>query len=88
MLIDEKIEFDIAKIFSKIYGYATRICISILVTNLATQYLITMAYAERGYEAVGGEYIAIPIVFLIVYKFTGFVIRFSIKVVKAWKREK
>lgn len=87
MLAEEKIELDIAKFLSKVYAYVAKICISIFVTDLAAQYLITIAYEERGYEAVGGEYIAIPIVFLAVYKFIGFVMKFlSVKVAKAWKK--
>lgn len=76
MLTEEKIELDIAKIFSKVYAYVAKICISLFVTDLVSWHLIAIAYEERGYEAVGGEYIAIPIVFLAVYKFIGFVMKF------------
>lgn len=87
MLTEEKIELDIAKFFSKVYAYVAKICISIFVTDLAAQYLIATAYEKRGYEAVGGEYIVLPVVFFVVYKFIEFVMRFfSVKVAKAWKK--
>lgn len=87
--LTEKIELDVAKIFSKVYSYGAKIYISIFVTGLAARYLIAIAYEERGYEAVGGEYMVLPVVFFVVYKFTGFVMKFlSVKVAKAWKKEK
>lgn len=89
MLTDEKIELDIAKIFSKVYAYVTKICISLFITDLMAQYLIAVAYAERGYKAVGGEYMMIPVVFFVVYKLIGLVMKFlSAKAVKAWKKRK
>lgn len=89
MLTEEKIELDIAKIFSKVYAYVTKICISLFITDLVTQYLIAVAYAERGYKAVGGEYMMIPVVFFVTYKLIGLVMKLlSVKVVKAWKRRK
>lgn len=89
MLAEEKMELDIAKIFSKVYAYVAKICISLFVTDLVSRHLIAIAYEERGYEAIGGEYIAIPIVFLAVYKFIGFIMKFlSAKVAKVWKKEK
>lgn len=84
MLTEEKIELDIAKIFSKVYAYVTKICISLFITDLMTQYLIAVAYAERGYKAVGGEYMMIPVVFFVTYKLIGLVMKLlSVKVVKA-----
>ena len=56
MLAEEKMKLDIASIFSKIYAYAVRICISLFITYLVTQCLIAVAYSERGYKAVGGAY--------------------------------
>lgn len=85
----EKKKMDIEIYFSKIYACAVKICISLVVTALAAHHLIALAYAERGYKAVGGEYIAIPIVFAITYKITGFTMKFiSTKVVRKWKKEK
>lgn len=89
MLTEEKIELDIAKIFSKVYAYVAKICISLFITDLSAQYLITTAYEERGYKAAGGEYMLIPVIFFAVYKFIGLVMKFlSVKVVKAWKKKK
>lgn len=89
MLAEEKAKLDIAKVFSKIYAYVSQFCISAFITYLLAQYLITVAYEERGYKAVGGEYIAIPVVFFMSYKFIGFVMKFvSVKVEKTWKKEK
>ena len=89
MLEEEKTKLDIANVFSRIYAYAARICISLFITVLAAQYLIATAYAERGYKAVGGEYMMIPTVFFAAYKIIGLVMKFiSAKAVKAWKKRK
>lgn len=89
MLIEEKVKLDIEKIFAEVYASVTKICISLFITALVARQLIDVAYAERGYEAVGGEYIAIPVVFFGIYKVIGFIKRFlSVKVVKAWKKRK
>ena len=89
MLMEEKVKLDAEKIFAEVYASVTKIGISLFITVLVAQQLIDVAYAERGYRAVGGEYIAIPIVFFGVYKVIGFIKRFlSVKVVKAWKRGK
>ncbi len=66
-----------------------KICISIFITALVARCLITFAYEERGYEAVGGEYMVIPVVFFAVYKLTGVIMKFlSGKAVKTWIKEK
>ncbi len=89
ILAEEKMKLDIASIFSRIYAYAVRICISLFITYLVTQCLIAVAYAERGYKAVGGEYMMIPVVFFVAYKLIGLVMKFlSAKSVKAWKKRK
>ncbi|MCM1179950.1 MAG: hypothetical protein NC347_06820 [Clostridium sp.] len=89
MLAEEKMKLDIANVFSRIYAYAVRICISLFITALAAQYLIAAAYEERGYKAVGGEYLMIPVVFFVAYKLIGLVMKFlSAKAVKAWKKGK
>lgn len=85
----EKEKLDIDSFLSKVYAYAVRVCISLAVTGLVAWYLIALAYAERGYNAVGGEYIAIPSVFFGIYKLTGLIMKFiSAKVVRMWKKEK
>ncbi len=89
MLMEEKIKLDMDKLLSKAYAFTLKMCISLFITDLAERYLIAVAYAERGYEAVGGEYMVLPVIFFVVYKFIGLVMKFlSVKVVKAWKKEK
>ncbi|MCM1223751.1 MAG: hypothetical protein NC548_55800 [Lachnospiraceae bacterium] len=89
MLAGEKTKPGIADVLSRAYAYMVRICISLFITDLAARFLIGFAFAERGYEAVGGEYIAIPVVFFGIYKITGLVGKFiSAKVVKTWKKRK
>ncbi|MCM1221213.1 MAG: hypothetical protein NC548_42715 [Lachnospiraceae bacterium] len=43
-------------------GYA------LFVTYAISKWTFYYAYAERGYEAVGGEYILIPVIYLTAYK--------------------
>lgn len=43
-------------------GYA------LAVTVMIVKWAFHTAYLERGYEAVGGEYLLIPMVFFIAYK--------------------
>ncbi len=89
MLTEEKLKLDKEKIFSRVYAFVAKMCMSLFITALAAWYLITAAYEERGYETVGGEYLVIPVVFFIVYKFIGAIMRISlVKVVKVWKKEK
>lgn len=40
----------------------------VLVTYMAGKWAIRFAYLERGYEAVGGEYLFIPMVAWVAYK--------------------
>ena len=42
---------------------ATAIVYALAVALSAGKWVICMAYLERGYEAVGGEYLLIPIIY-------------------------
>ena len=43
-------------------------CYGLAVTYMVGRWAIHYAYLERGYDAVGGEYLLIPMVFLVAYK--------------------
>jgi len=47
--------------------------IALVVTYVAGKWAVQYAYIERGYEAVGGEYIFILAVYWAAYRFIRFV---------------
>lgn len=52
----------------KIVKNAIAIVYSLLITVLLGKWAIFTAYIERGYEAVGGEYMFILVVYVVAYK--------------------
>ncbi len=45
---------------------------TLLVTYAIGKWAFHLAYVERGYEAVGGEYLLVPIVYLISWKIINY----------------
>lgn len=50
-----------------------KLIISLSVTTAVGIWAIQKAYEDRGYQAVGGEYLLIPLVFVFVYWLLGYV---------------
>ncbi len=44
------------------------IAYTLTITYLATQCAFEIAYAERGYDAIGGEYVVIPVAAYVAYR--------------------
>ena len=54
-------------------AFLTRLIFSLSITAAAGIWAIQKAYEDRGYEAIGGEYLLIPLVFVLVYWILGYV---------------
>lgn len=53
--------------------YLTKLIITLSITAATGIWAIQKAYEDRGYQAVGGEYLFIPMVFIFVYWLLGYV---------------
>ena len=51
----------------------TKLLIALSVTAATGILAIQIAYEDRGYQAIGGEYLFIPMVFVLVYWLLGYV---------------
>ena len=67
---NNNISHRLIRVKRKLLEFAFRICISVMASVAVASWVIPAAYAERGYSAVGGEWLLIVLTFVAVMYFT------------------